>query len=79
MSGGNCPGGNCPDTVRSPSRQDVDGKLREDGFLFLLQSLCMDLQNSSGKLLNLVFLKNCGMLVLKVEILIQNRRALIAV
>ena len=48
-------------------------------FLLVLQSLCMDLQNSNGKLLNLVFLKNCSMLVLKLEILIQNRRALIAV
>ena len=37
------------------------------------------LQNSNGKLLNLVFLKNFSMLVLKLEILIQNRRALIVV
>ena len=44
-------------------------------FLLELQSFCMDLQNSNGKLLNLV----CSMLVLKLEILIQNRRALIAV
>ena len=48
-------------------------------FLLVFQSLCMDLQNSNGKLLNLVFLKNCSTLVLKLEILIQNRRALIAV
>ena len=47
--------------------------------LLVLQSLCMDLQNSNGKLLNLVFLKNCSMLILKLENLIQNRRALIAV
>ena len=40
---------------------------------------CMDLQNSNGKLLKLLFLKNCSMLVLKLEILIQNRRALITV
>ena len=66
--------GTSPDIlVRSPSRQEVDGKLREDGFLLVLQSLCMNLQNSNGKLLNLVFLKNCSMLVLKLEILIQNR------
>ena len=60
-------------------QQDVNGKLREVFFLLVLQSLCMDLQNSNGKLLNLVFFKNCSMLVLKLEILILNRRALIAV
>ena len=71
--------GDIPDTfVRSQPRQDVNGKLR-DVFSLVLQSLCMDLQNSNGKLLNLVFLKNCSMLVLKLENLIQNRRALIAV
>ena len=48
-------------------------------FLLVLQSLCMDLQNSNGKWLNLVFLKNCSMLILKLENLIQNLRALIAV
>ena len=72
--------GTSPDTfVRIPSGQDVHEMLQEDGFLLVLQSLCIDLQNPSGKLLNLVFLKNYNMLVLKFKILIQNRRALIAV
>ena len=69
---------------QTPSKEVLPDKMsmgscKKIVFLLVLQSLCMNLQNSNGKLLNLVFLKNCSILVLKLETLIQNRRALIAV
>ena len=68
---------------QTPRKKSVPTRCRWEAaircFLLMLQSLCMDLQNSNGILLNLVFLKNCSMLVLKLENLIQNLSTLIAV
>ena len=76
-------GGKFRDIPRHLRKKSVPTRCRWEAarrcFLLVLQSFCMDLRNSNGKLLNLVFLRNCSMLVLKLENLIQNRRALVAV
>ena len=80
---GSCAVASLGDIPRHLSKKSVSTRYRWEAarrwFLLVLQSLCMDLQNSNGKLPNLVFLKKCSILVLKLEILIQNCRALIAV